>query len=218
MKRSLSIAIITLSLLSACSSSKITSTFKSNEAGTARFSKILVLGLMNDKDRSLQTSMENHMAGDLRALGYDVITSFETYGPKAFSGLSEEQALAKLKSKDVEAVVTIVLLDKKKEKLFVPVSPRQKMMTGYNRSFWGYYSTTSNKVMEPGYYVDNIEYYWESNLYELKDQSLLYSVRTTSFNPSTVESLAHQYGKMIVKSMRNKRVVTQDPQPVKKGF
>jgi hypothetical protein len=204
-------------LFVACTSSKITSTYEPQHAEKKQFYRVLVLGLAQDSDSQLQAKMEKHLAGDMKVLGYSVVTSLDEYGPRAFKGMTEKEALAKLKNSNIDAVVTIVLLNKKMEKQFVPA---QKLPVDQNFShlFWDYYGDINKRVFEPGYYFDNTEYYWESNVYEVNTQKLLYSVTTTSFNPSNTESLAHQYGKMIVRSMKKKQVIERDPQPVKKGF
>ena len=205
-------------LFAACTSSKITSTNAPQNNEQKNFYRVLVLGLVKSDDTQLQAKMENHLAGDMKALGYSVVTSLGEYGPRAFKGMTEEQVLAKLKGSNIDAVVTIVLLNKKVEKQFVPAHPNRANEQQFQHLFWDYYDAINNRVFEPGYYVDNTEYYWESNLFEMNKQSLLYSVKTTSFNPANTESLAHHYGKMIVKSMKKEHVLQSDPAPAKKGF
>jgi hypothetical protein len=218
MKKILPVVAFLLILLASCRTSEITADFKPKSEEKNNYYKILVLGLLSDSDRVLQENMENHMAGDLEKLGYKTITSLKEYGPRAFSGMTEAQALAKLNKSEVDAVVTIVLLNKKMEKRFVAASTHQNTSTQHFHMFWDYYGAVSNKIWEPGYYFDNTEYYWESNMYTLGNRSLRYSVQTTSFNPSSTYSLAHQYGKMIVKQMRKRGVAEKDPAPVKRGF
>jgi hypothetical protein len=218
MKKVLQLLPVCILLFAACNPSKITSSYKPQSPDQKEFYKVLVLGLGKDSDLQLQAKMENHLAGDLRQLGYTAITSLEEYGPRAFKDLTEEQALIKLKNSNVDAIITIVLLNKKVEKQFVPTHERWASELQYRNLFWDYYGAMNNRVFEPGYYFDNTEYYWESNLFEMKKRSLVYSVKTTSFNPNNTEALAHQYGKMIVKNMKRNRVITRDTQPAKKGF
>lgn len=205
-------------LLAGCRSSSLTSSWKSKDPRGKNFRKILVLGLIHDNDRQLQENMEKHLAGDLTSLGYTVITSLEEFGPKAFWGLSEKDALAKLKSSEVDAVMTIVLLNKKMEKGFLPNRQNSRPSGYFQNLFWEYLDNTSQRVFEPGYYFENTEYFWESNFYELGNRSLVYSARTTSFNPANTEKLAHQYGKIIARNMIRKNIVKKDLGPVKKGF
>ena len=58
-------------------------------------------------------------------------------------------------------------------------------------------------------FVTNTKYFWESNFYEMESKELLYSVQTKSFNPVSTESLAHEYGKMIVNNMEKKGIINK---------
>jgi hypothetical protein len=78
----------------------------------------------------------------------------------------------------------------------------------YNR-FWGYRTALYQRIYEPGYYVTNTKYFWESNLYNLATKQLLYSVQTQSFDLENSNKLGHEYGQMIVKDMINKQVIVQ---------
>jgi len=194
-------AFILLLLATGCNSSKITSSWKAADTAPLHYSKIMVLGLIKENDRAIQEKMENHFVGDLKDLGYNAVSSLQEYGPKAFDQLTEEAALNKLKNSGVDAVLTIVLLDKQKERKYVPgnmyYSPYNH---SYNR-FWGYRSTLYMRIYEPGYYVTDTKYFWESNFYDMATQKLVYSVQTQSFDPSSAESLGHDYGQLIVKNM-----------------
>ena len=57
-------ASIIITILFGCSSSRITSTWKADDIKPQHFDKILVLGLIQEKDRNVQEYMENHMVGD----------------------------------------------------------------------------------------------------------------------------------------------------------
>ena len=61
----------------------------------------------------------------------------------------------------------------------------------------------NSRVYQPGYYVNDTRYFWESNLYELKTGQLLYSIQTQSFDPSSTESMAHEYGEKISQAIVN---------------
>ena len=59
---------------------------------------------------------EYRKGSDLTDMGYTAISALQEYGPKAFDNLTEKEALEKIKTSGANAVVTIVLLDKQKEK------------------------------------------------------------------------------------------------------
>ena len=201
------IAALLISLLGGCSSSKIMHSWKSDALATGKYNKILVVGLNGDDNIAMRAKMEEHLVGDLKALGYQAISSLQEYGPKALATREEETVLNELKSSGVDAVITIVLLDKEKEKHYVPGEVYYSPYFIYQRNFWGYYRTMYGRIYSKGYYTTSTRYFWESNLYDLKSKELLYSVQTESFDPASLESMAHEYGKLIVKDIVKKQVL-----------
>lgn len=192
-----------------CSSSKITTSWKAENTVPQKYNKIMVLGLIRETDRTIQENMENHFVGDLHDLGYNAVSSLKEYGPKAFDNMDEAAALAKLKTSGVDAVITIVMLDKQKERKYVPGNVYYSPYSYYSNHFWGYRSTLYRRIYEPGYYVTDTKYFWESNLYDMSTQKLIYSVQTESFDPINSEILGHEYGQLIVKDMVKQNVLKQ---------
>ena len=191
----------------ACSSSRITYSWKSENIPTKNYNKIMVVAIIKNNDLGLREKMENHLVGDLSEHGYAALSSLKEYGPKSFENLREEDVINKLRSSGIDAVITIVLLDKKREQYYVPGRVFYSPYTIYQRRFWGYYSTINDRIYSPGYYQVDTRYFWESNFYEGENRELLYSVQTKSFDPASTDALAHQYGKMIVTDMASKGII-----------
>ena len=189
-------------LITGCNTSKITSSWKAKDVQPKEYSKILVLGLINEPDRTVRQKMEEHIMGDLRDLGYDAVCSCDEFNPKAFENMKEQEALAKLSNSGIDAVLTIVLLDKQKERHYEPDRVFYSPYGYYHERFWGYYNAMYGRVYSTGYYVTNTKYFWESNFYDLNHgPELLYSAQSRSFDPASAGSLSHEYGQMIVKDM-----------------
>jgi hypothetical protein len=174
-----------------------------------QYNKILVIALNEEAGLSAREKMENHLVGDLKNLGYKAASSLKEYGPKAFRNMKEEEVINKLQNSGIDAVITIVLLDKSKERYYVPGHIYYSPYVIYYRHFWGYYTTMYDRIYTPGYYVTDTRYFWESNLYDMASKELIYSVQTESFDPATSEALAHEYGQLIVKDMVKKRVLNK---------
>ncbi|MBU3713718.1 MAG: hypothetical protein FGM46_02080 [Ferruginibacter sp.] len=194
-------------MFSGCSSSTITSSWKSDKSISKSFKKILVIAITGNQNHGLRENMESHLAEDLKQRGYTVIQSFQEYGPKSFEGINEKEALDKFKNSGVDAVITITMLNKEKERHYVPGRVYYTPYFFYHRRFWGYYTTIQQRIYEPGYYTEQTNYFWESNLYDLSDNTLLYSVQTKTFNAPSSESIGHEYGRLIVKDMTEKGVI-----------
>jgi len=145
--------------------------------------------------------MENHLVVDLNESGVKAISSINKYGPKTFENKSEETILNSLQNDGIDAVLTIVLLNKEKERYYTPGRVYYSPYIIYQRRFWGYYTTIYDRIYEPGYYSESTNYFWESNLYDIENKELIYSAQSKSFNPSSINKLADEYGKIIKKDL-----------------
>ena len=201
------IAFSLLFIAGGCTSSRITTSWKAENAVPQKYNKIMVLALIRETGRTIQENMENHFVGDLHDLGYNAVSSLKEYGPKAFDNMDENAAIGKLKNSGIDAIMTIVLLDKQKERKYVPGNVYYTPYSYYSNRFWGYRTTLYQRVYEPGYYVTDTKYFWESNLYDMSTQKLVYSVQTESFDPASSELLGHEYGQLIVKDMLKNNVL-----------
>ena len=161
----------------------------------------------------MQEKMENHFVGDLQGLGYRAVSSLKEYGPKTFDKMDEKEALDQLKNSGLDAVITIVLLQKKKEVKYVPPKTYYSPNGYPNSDFWGYSSTVYRQIYQSGYYATDTKYFWESNFYDMNTRKLLYSVQTQSFDPANSETMANEYGKLIVKDMVRQNVLNQQKKP-----
>ncbi len=200
-------------ILWGCASSKVTHSWVASDNSAKKYNKILVLALIKNQDRDLQEKMENHLAGDLNVRGFNTIPSFKTYGPKSFEIMNKKEAFEKLKGSDIDAVMTVVLLDKQSEYAYHGDPNNYVVGEIYRRRIWGYYGDIYSHVDDPNYYLVNTEYFWESSFYDVKNDEMIYSVQTKSFNPASTEALAHEYGKLIVKDMVAKNVLSSKSIP-----
>lgn len=202
-----SIGLLLILFIAGCTSSKITYSWKAANVKANHYNNILVLGLIRESDHSIRLNMEDHFVDDLNSNGCKAVSSLKQYGPKGFENMDEAEALNKLKNSNIDAVITIVLLDKQKESKYVPGSFGPFQNGYYYNRFWEYRSILFQRIYDPGYYVTDTEYFWESNFYDMKDSKLLYSAQTKSFDPANAEIMGHEYGKLIVKDLVKKHIL-----------
>lgn len=201
--------VATLLLAAGCGpSSKITSSWTPAGIQPRDFRKVMVVGIIRDSDRSLREKMEQHLLSELRGMGYEAVCSCDEYGPKAFENMGEQEVIAKLRGSGVDAVMTVVLLDKQRERYYVPGRVNYTPYMVYYNRFWHYSRTVYGRIYTEGYYADDTRYFWETNLYDLNaPEQLLYSAQSQSFDPSSSETLGHEYGQMIVKDLVKHQVL-----------
>ncbi|HQV55982.1 MAG: hypothetical protein IPH34_11070 [Chitinophagaceae bacterium] len=210
MKIRLILSMLIAIIIAGCgTTSSITHSWTKENPESIRYKKILVLGLLNDNDQQLREKMETHIVEDLRALGYEAVCSCNEYNPNAFKNMTEEEAIKKLKTSGVDAVLSIVLLDKIREKYYKPARIQYSPYYYYQSRFWNYSRLMFERIYEEDYYTTTTKYIWESNLYNLATNDLIYSAQSQSFDPNSKEKLGHEYGQMIIKDMLKRKVLTE---------
>jgi hypothetical protein len=174
-----------------------------------------VLGVFKDKDSSLQLKMEKHIVNDLIELGYGAFAASEIFEPGTFVRGDTARARNVINKYGFDAVFTIVLLDKVKEKYYVPGRMVYTPYAGYTERFDRYYSTMYDRIYTEGYYAEETKIFWESNFYDVKNKKLVYSAQTRSFDPGSRETLAHHYGLLLANNLVKKKVLKAPDTQVK---
>lgn len=198
---------------SACSNSThITSSWNNPDSAAVRpLQKVMIVALLPDRDRDLRQRIEQEVATKLAMEGFVTVSAFTQFGPQAFEGKKEKEVLESFAKAGVDGVMTISLLDKEKEKNYVPGKVTYYPgPTRYNR-FWGYYRTYARRVHSPGYYTTSTRYFLETNLYDTQRSVLLYSSQSEAVDPGSVENLAGDYAKALVNDMKDKKLLAGKP-------
>ena len=203
-----SMFFFSLLFLTSCTATKITSTWSAPDAGARDYKKIMVVSVIQNEDSAMRKNMEQQMVADLKAIGYNAVaysTEFKTGDLRYMRYDSVRQRLA---SKEIDGVIITSLLAKDNERVYVKdksPEPADHLPLG---TFWDSPVAVKQDMGKPGYYVKSTQYYWESHFYDVKSLALLYNARTTAFEVTSTESLAHKYGKLIVDDMQKHYLLT----------
>lgn len=199
--------LLGISFWSCSPASSITSSYVDKEGvQPSSLSKMLILALTDDKNRSVQQSLENQFVKELRARGYEVESSFQEFGPRAFQGMTEAEAVRKLAEDGINGVLTVSLLNKEQEQNYNP--GRTRLGAPFiTRNWWGYYNVYYPRIYEPGYYTNSTNYFLETNLYSAGKDKLLYSAQSKTFDPGSAEGLAVSVSRAVVRDMVQKGIL-----------
>ena len=194
--------------LISCQPSKITQSWTAKDVVPKKYKKILVLGVLTDNDNELQAKIEDHLAGDLRDIGYNALAANKIFPAGTFVKGDTARAKASLEGKGFDGILTVVLLDKKKDRYYVPAKVTE-YDTYYDRlgRFNQYYNVITERIYSPGYYGEETKYVWENNFYDLESKKMIYSARSRSFDYTSKTMLAHTYGLLMAESLVNKKIL-----------
>jgi len=198
--------IVVLLFFFGCSSTRLVSSWKAPDTAVKQYNKVLVLGLMAPKNLELRENLEKGLVQGFLANGMASGSAYMEYGPKAFENLDEASAVAKITDNGYDAVLVVALLDRSKDKDYVPGTVSYRPYVYYNY-FWGFYQTVYQRIYSPGYYTESTNYTLEANFYDLNTKGLKYSAQTKSFNPSSAKSLGTELSQVIMNDMIKQGVI-----------
>lgn len=169
----------------------------------------MVVGIIKDSGIALRSQMETHLVNDLKNIGYNAVSALNEFGKGGLANLEQEETYVKLCNKGIDAVITVALLDKKKEKYFIPAPLKYYSNVSYYNRIWNYNTIQADLISPKGEYAESIQYAWESILFDLQTLSPVYTAQTKTFDPASTETMAHEYGKLIVTNMVKKKVLVK---------
>ena len=200
-------------VLFSCQTSRITATWTDKNVSPKKFNKILVIGLLKDNDRELQSKMEKHLAGDLNDLGYSAFAASDVFPLGTFVKGDTTKAIEALNSKGFDAVLTVVLLNKEKENHYVPGRVKYTPYAPYNDRLDLYYYSMYDRIQTEGYYESATKIFWESNFYDRNSKKMIYSSQTESFDLGSKDDLAHYYGVLFANNLVKSKVLIKPDEP-----
>jgi hypothetical protein len=208
MKTIISFVLIAAMVSSCATSTEITGVWK-NPKSKASINSVLVTALTS-RTNARQT-VETDLAVELNSDGIKTIKSFDVIPPKFTEGKEpdKEELLKKIKGTDVDAILTVALINKETASRYVPGSYGYAPITrfGYYGRFSGYYTTLYPAMFEPGYYTEDRTYFIETNLYDAKTEELLWSAQSETYNPAGLDLFSKEFAAVVVEKMRRDNVI-----------
>ncbi len=175
-------------------SQKVTSSWVNPDhvVGARKYHKIFVGALVHNT--SVRQHLEEDMAAAALAKGYEVVRSIDVLGPTFTkeNAPSKEAMLGKVRSMGCDLIYTVTLVNKQSEQRYVPGRNTYAPYPYYGYRFPGYYNYWSPYMYDPGYYTTDKTYFMEGELFDADTESMIWSVQTEAYNPSSIDSFAKQ--------------------------
>ena len=189
------ISVMFIVLFSACTSTKITSSWSEPNKTVVleKLNKVLVVALF--KDETSRHIAEDQMAEYLHGKG---VVSYN-YLDTDFNKANEELLRTKIKGDGFDGAITMRLVDVDKEKIFMPGDIL--FYPNHYRNFSGYYFRSWNNYSTPGYYSTTKTYTIETNVYSIKEDKIIWSGLTKTTNPDGVNKMTEEVSLAVYKKM-----------------
>ena len=211
--KKLFIALVCLSLASCGSNTSIVSSWRDPNSTLAKeqFKKVLVVALV--KDESSRRATENRIA----SINPQVLNPSYNYLNHQNLNLTQEEKLKIVQTEGFDGVITLRFIRADKETQYVPGTANYYggmgypgmgygyvggWGVGYGAGFGGWYGAYAPAYYTPGYYQENVYYYIETNIFDLKNNKLVWSATTKSLDVSHVDTTVDEIMEACVQQMK----------------
>ena len=210
--KNLPLVLIICITVAGCSATKIVSSWNQQGAEEKQYQKLGVVVMI--PDMANRATVEDAVAKELRARGIKASPTFNTFpfaGKIGELGLDSATTQQKIRQRvndnHFDALLLIVLLDKRKEQRYVEGSSISIGAPVYGYPYYGYYYYAYSTVYSSGYYTTSTSYFVESNLYDVASQKLVWTAQTNTEDPTSIETESANFAKIIVDNLMLKKVI-----------
>lgn len=203
--------LFSTALLTACatSSTMLTERWK-DQNYNERISRIIVVGISESESR--RRLFEDTLVAQLNKRGVEAFSSAELIS--AEKEVNKESILAAVKEKSIDSVIVTRLVSVDEQATYLPgsvtvdSSGHYRPGQDYYYNFNDYYTeSTSSTTLTPGNVVTDTIVSLETNLYETKQQQLVWSVTSETFNPNDINKSIQKLSETIVNRLSKDRLI-----------
>lgn len=190
---SLLVSCLLVLVVSACASTKLTSTWRDPALGPLQFRKVVGIALTaNPTVRRLAEDEFVRAVGPDRGIaGYTLVSDEEL--------ADRDHVRARLEAAGVDGAVVYRLAAVEERQRWVPPTTYGGMWT-----YWGW---ASPQVHSPGYLTTDQLVQVESALYAVGDARLVWAGRSQTLNPSSIEDLIGGVVRVTVAELRSEQLL-----------
>lgn len=194
-------------VLSSCSSTNVSASWKNPAYIGKNFNKILIWGLSDNV--SARATVEDEMAYFLNLKKITSVSGSDIAPPnrKALPHTMEDSKKI-LDRNGFDGVLTMGLISKKEKTRYVQGSGVYTPMAyGHYGSFYSYYPYMYGNAYQQGHYETSEYIYIETNLWDVETGKLVWSAQTKTVDPSSIESFANSYARDIVSELIKREII-----------
>jgi hypothetical protein len=196
-----------VAVMSCATSQTVTNFWKSPDTPQGKsYTSVFIMAIT--PDMATRNVVESDLAAAATSKGFKATRSIDVF-PSSFTKdnvPAKEEMLGKIRELKCDAVFTVSLLDMKSEQRYVPGTT---YVTGgpayapypyhsYYGSYYNYASYSYTAVSTPGYYTTDKTYFIEGNLYDAETEQIRWSMQSTAYNPSSLNSFSKGYAQLLI--------------------
>lgn len=197
------ILIATTFLLFSCANTKLTETW-ADPNYKKLYNNLLIIGIVESQQN--RRVYESQFVEELKALGIAATASYTLI--KSSEKIDRNSIVKAIKGMDIDGVIVTYMTSIDEETIYRP-GTTYVTGGGYGYGRYGYggyggYPYGYTYAQTPGYYTTHNTYVLENNLYDVASEELVWSARSRSFSPESVQQVVNDLTKLLIADLQEK--------------
>ncbi|PCI06614.1 MAG: hypothetical protein COB77_06530 [Gammaproteobacteria bacterium] len=190
-------------LVSSCTNTKISQSWVDPDLKKS-YNDILIIGIGESEQN--RRAYESYFSTALEEKGIEALASYKLI--KSNAKIDRETIGKAIKGLNVDGVIVTHLTAVDEETIYRPSMDYMPMYGGgYYGGLYSYYPHVNAYVTRPGYYETHETYTLETNLYDVESEELVWSARSRSFAPESVDEVITDLTKLLIEELIDKGLI-----------
>ena len=195
--------VSTVFLLASCANTKITQSWVEPD-NKKSYSDLLIIGI--GESQQTRRAYESYFVEELIANGTEAEASYKLI--KSSEEIERNTVVKAIEGLDIDGALITHMVAVDEETVYRSgASHTYARYGGYGRSMYGYYPHVNSYVSSPGYYTTHETYTLETSLYDVVTEELVWSARSHSFSPESVDEVIVDLTKLLIKDLKEKGLI-----------
>ena len=195
-------------LLTSCANTKISQSWVEPD-NKKSYNDILIIGIAESEQN--RRAYESYFVEALREKGAEAEASYKLI--KSDQKIDRKTVAKAIEGMEIDGVIITHMTAVDEETIYRPgmgysaVGYGAYGYGGYGGGMYGYYPHVNSYVHSPGYYTTHETYTLETNLYDVVTEELVWSARTRTFSPESVDEVIVDLTKLLIKDLEEKNLI-----------
>lgn len=192
----LALILLLAAVVGACATpTEVTSGWHAKVEPKPHFQRLFVIALLNDRDA--RVAVENALGKALQERGVQAILAHRELGAVADGEDLRVRSEAAVRASGADGVLVAS---------FLRADVRADYVPGHLARGGGFGSSVGasyNTIYQPGYYVENHDYYLQSTLYQVGRDAAVWQAQSRLVNPTGLQKAARGFANDLVARLRD---------------
>ena len=188
-------------LLSSCANTKISQSWVEPNHNKS-YNDLLIIGIGESEQN--RRAYESYFTAELKEHKIESVASYTLI--KSNEKMDRDTVVKAIDGLGIDAVIVTHMIAVDEETVYRTGHSH----TGYNRysrNMYSYYPRVNSYVHRPGYYTTHETYTFETSLYDIVTEELVWTARSRTFSPGAVDEVIVDLTKLLIKDLKEKNLI-----------